>query len=297
MAPDLLLIVGKGRSGSTIVGDILGSIDDVFHAGELWRLWRSGLTGEHRCSCGSTTSECPVWGPVESLMRSGTETRWSIEQPSEFLALQQRLFSFQGVLSSLPHRGRRRFDKERYRLVLNEVCDAIREVTASHMVVDSSKWPADPASEQTGTRVIHLVKDPCAVARSWSSHKVFPDTGEPMPTFSSAHTAVSWTARNLLAEFNGRAVGPRQRRIRYEDFVARPKPTTEDLTRWLEVDASTSNLFVNDRTVNLRPGHTIMGNPSRFAAGPTTIHPASSVACTGRFLRLATLPLRMRYGY
>jgi len=60
----VLFIAGEGRSGSTIIGDILGQIEGFFSVGELFYVWDRGLIQNWRCSCGLSFEECPVWSEV-----------------------------------------------------------------------------------------------------------------------------------------------------------------------------------------------------------------------------------------
>jgi len=48
----VLYILGWGRSGSTVLGNILGEIDGFFSAGELHYLWERSLVEGRACGCG-----------------------------------------------------------------------------------------------------------------------------------------------------------------------------------------------------------------------------------------------------
>lgn len=39
----VVLVAGSGRSGSTVLGNILGSVDGAFCGGEIRYLWERGL--------------------------------------------------------------------------------------------------------------------------------------------------------------------------------------------------------------------------------------------------------------
>ena len=59
-----IFVIGKGRSGSTLVGDFLGSLPGVFHTGELNKMWEYSLVGDHSCACGAKLDQCPVWSEI-----------------------------------------------------------------------------------------------------------------------------------------------------------------------------------------------------------------------------------------
>ena len=70
MAPNtpikILYIAGEGRSGSTILGTILGEIDSFFFIGEAVEIWRYFLLEHKLCACGVPAKECPVWNKILS---------------------------------------------------------------------------------------------------------------------------------------------------------------------------------------------------------------------------------------
>ena len=43
--PRILYITGWLRSGSTVLGNVLGELPGVLHVGELHYLWRNGILG------------------------------------------------------------------------------------------------------------------------------------------------------------------------------------------------------------------------------------------------------------
>ena len=54
----VLFLAGWGRSGTTIIDNILGEIDGFFSVGELYHLWGRGLVQERRCGCGVPPRQC-----------------------------------------------------------------------------------------------------------------------------------------------------------------------------------------------------------------------------------------------
>ena len=48
----ILNITGWGRSGSTILGSILGEIEGFFYAGEIRNIWNRVLLENRLCGCG-----------------------------------------------------------------------------------------------------------------------------------------------------------------------------------------------------------------------------------------------------
>jgi hypothetical protein len=63
----VLYLTGWLRTGSTLLGNVLGELPEVAHVGELHYLWRNGVlrTGTNSlCGCGKDLLDCPVWAQV-----------------------------------------------------------------------------------------------------------------------------------------------------------------------------------------------------------------------------------------
>ena len=69
----VLYIAGSGRSGSTLLASVLGSVDGVFNAGELRYVWERGLADGALCACRKPVIECPVWTDVFKETNGGIE--------------------------------------------------------------------------------------------------------------------------------------------------------------------------------------------------------------------------------
>src|SRR5688500_16707278 len=57
-------IGGSGRSGSTLLVRLLGSLDGVISVGELAYVWNYGLINNNLCGCGQPFRECDFWRAV-----------------------------------------------------------------------------------------------------------------------------------------------------------------------------------------------------------------------------------------
>lgn len=296
---DVLYLMGKGRSGSTLLSMALGELDGFFAAGELRFFWRRGLVERRRCACGEKIPDCAVWGAVaerlddldpEALARDGEAVfRWGAAP---------RLLS--GRTEGWAAFGR-------WSAAATRLLEAVAEVTGAEVVVDSSKWPADPGAlgRVGGIRPFSLllVRDPRAVAWSWQRTKAHHDLDQPreMDRYPAWHSALSWTARNLVADLaTRRSPGPRAT-LRYEDFVADPRAALVAIGR-LVGRAADVDAVLDGRTLRVTEGHTLAGNPTRFGESELTIR-ADDEWRTGlsvrdrRVVGALTWPLRRRYGW
>jgi hypothetical protein len=193
------------------------------------------------------------------------------------------------------------------RAVTAEVCASLADVTGARLVVDTSKRP-DVAALLAGSRrfdhyVLHVVRDPRAVAFSWQRPKPLPlATGiATMATTGVVSSAGVWMESCLGAELLRRRVpADRWHVLRYEDFVADPRGTVEEVLRFVGVPGRAP--FVDGTTVRLEANHTLAGNPDRFRTGVVRITEddewKSRMPVRDRALTSAAcLPLLHRYGY
>jgi Sulfotransferase family len=295
----VLYIAGWGRSGSTILDNVLGQADGFFSAGELMYLWRRGLVEGRLCGCGAPVRDCDVWTRVlDRAFPDGID-------PHELLRLESR-----GARTRhLPlHLAGRRPGGIEYRGKLGSLYRAIESETGCRVIVDSSKSPVYgrvlASVEGLDVRVVQLVRDPRAVAYSWVRRKLQRDDPRRMRSMRSHSPAMSSLYWNLLNESTRRLwKGEPGRRllVRYEDFVARPQETVDEIMRFAGVQpvalpwTETGELAL-DRT------HTVSGNPSRFDHGTVALRAdnewqGAMRARDRRIVDAITAPLRGRYGY
>lgn len=298
-ATTVAYVLGKGRSGSTLLDAILGQLPGVFSAGELRTLWPWGYQHDADCSCGRPVRDCPTWSRIVAAAL-GTDTP-SRDRIDELAATQQRALSWlqvPGSLVGIDSAAVRSYAETQRRLYA-----AMVTVTGCDTIVDSSKWPAHPGVlgrlDGFEPRVIHLVRDPRAVAFSYRRHKPTDGRQPEMPRFSATHSATSWLVRNATVEVARRGV-PSQR-LTYEEFSAAPRPALARVARLLGRDPSELP-FVDDRTVRLRETHLVGGNPARFWDNDVRIEPDDEWARNlparqARWVSAVTAPLLGRYGY
>lgn len=302
----VLYIIGWGRSGSTIMDNLLGAMDGFFSTGELTYIWERGLLEGRRCGCGRSLATCEVWSAVLARGFDGSAGR-SVD-PAKVVAWQREVVRVRHTWSLL-RRARARRDAPPVLQALAEVTgrllEAVAEVTGARVIVDSSKRPSDAALLRLVPGVapyfVHLVRDPRAVAYSWQRRKAQPDRDRPadMVPHGPIDSTLSWLGWNLAAEAlrfgNHRSV-----LVRYEDFVTRPEDALARIARM--VGEPNARLPLEEGRARLAPNHTVSGNPSRFTTGTVELREDREwITRQGRRDRLAVtalaLPLMHRYGY
>ncbi|WIM98493.1 sulfotransferase [Actinoplanes oblitus] len=296
----VMYIAGWGRSGTTIVDNILNSYDGVFSTGELFYLWSRGLLEGRKCGCGVTLPRCALWGDILDVAFGADRP-----DPRRVAQLQRQAIRVRHTPALTgPVAGP---EAEEYRQVTHRLYGAIAEVTGARLIIDSSKIPSAAAllPGMSGVRpyLLHMIRDPRAVTHSWMRTVPQVDRRKPamMHREAPAASTMHWLIRNALAERLAGAYDGRYRLLRYEDFVAEPRATIEGLLDFAGVDAG-GGPFLDDATVRLAVNHTIAGNPGRFRTGEVALRVddrwrREQTAGPRLTATALALPLLHRYGY
>ena len=278
----VILIAGAGRSGSTLLANVLGSVDGVFSAGEVRYLGERGLRDQRLCGCGVAFPDCPIWR--EALERAGLgRSDLDVDALVAGARVDGRVRNVPHLISAEARRRRGQAPtpassgpEDRWQGLLNRLYPALRDVTGCPVIVDSSKFPAHGALlerlDTVDLMVIHLVRDPRATAFSWGRAKPLTDgaASTTMQQMSPGRSALLWnvwnaTTRVLWGDGSGHL------RLRYEEFIARPRACVKEILELAGHATDLGSVFADERTVRIGVTHTVAGNPNRLRRGPITI--------------------------
>jgi hypothetical protein len=150
--PAVVFIMGVARSGSTLLGTLLGEVDGVFFAGELSE-WA------HLEGVSTVPRSQPFWEKVRSHVGPVPS------RSSEY----KRIFEHPAGLADRFNQRRERSDYERLTL---DVLEGVATESGSSVIVDSSHYPrrAQVLRRLLGpdrVRLIFLVRRPSSVAQSF----------------------------------------------------------------------------------------------------------------------------------
>lgn len=304
----VLYLGGIGRSGSTVLGRLLGSIPGVASLGEVVHLWSRGHHDDQLCGCGKPFSQCAFWREVgEHAFGS-----WSRVPAQEMMHLQQAVDRNRYLLWLTSGRGPRNYkaDLAEYSSILASLYRAAHHVSGGAVLVDTSKnvpyaWLLRRVAN-LDLKVVHLVRDSRGVAYSWGKTTVVRPELTQQPGYMEAvpptKLSARWLFDNAMFEALGTA-GTDVLRVRYEDVVARPDACLRQIAGLFGVEPG-QPLLAELREGSFSPvvQHEVSGNPVRFGAGPLTLRPdvewcAQMPTADRRLVTALTAPLLTRYGY
>jgi Sulfotransferase family len=303
----VLYVMGWGRSGSTLLGNLLGELDGFFHAGELRTIWTRGFRGRRLCGCGVPVDRCPFWTDVWS---HGFEDRTArVTDPGRVAQIQRQVVRARHSLKLLRQGPGRPLAPalEEYASITARLYHAIADVSGARVIVDTSKRPTDGMAlgvlSDIQPHFVQLVRDPRAVAYSWSRVKGSPGEGrrQEMLRYGTVTSTRNWLWFNAVAEIVRRRHETRSLLLRYEDLVEYPRSAVE-LVAALVGEHPAASPFIDQRSARLGSNHTAGGNPNRLSREPVTIQvDAEWIAdqpIMQRFTATAiSSPLLRRYGY
>lgn len=303
MSRKLIYIGGWGRSGSSVLANVLGSHQRAASIGEVRYLWDRGILEDKTCGCGQPFSQCEYWQSVASAARIPSDPEFALEQLNA-VGSKATLKQLIAMLSGRTSRYRERnAEAIKHLRSLYESAADVLEVDA---LVDASKTPPYAinllGNEQFKLYFIHLVRDPRAVAHSWSRKLASKEaSGEFLPRYSSFKSAYYWIAFNLFAVWFRFHPDASYLRVRYEDFCEHPRPTVGKILEHCGLEKDGLN-WENDELVEVTPQHSISGNPSRFNVGTISIQPDNEwkekmPRTAQRIVTLMCSPLLKAFGY
>jgi hypothetical protein len=301
----VVYIMGALRSGSTLLDRVLGELPGFFAVGELRMLW-TRFGAPRQCGCGKLLADCEVWAAVmaQATPHLGTS---DIRQ---VVAWQRDVTATSHIARLLREKAERPSERESvesYKSALSSLYNAIAGVTGARVIIDSSKIGTEALLVGLLTDItpyfVHLVRDPRAVAFSWTRPRPEPDAVEPgqMILRRPVGSTSRWVLWNAVAEIIRRRYSTRSLLLRYEEFVKEPRAAVERIVALVGESASSIPLL-DDRTALLGPGHLISSNPNRYDIGKIAIRSddewLTRMRPRDRFVATTlAMPLLIRYGY
>jgi hypothetical protein len=296
----ILYISGPGRTASTLLGNVLNEVPGFFYVGELMDVWRIiHNRWESQCGCGELLLECPIWTPVLKAQLPPGHTLTSFSPlVMKWLSTSFRARHTWSLLNRAESDLQSSPSIRGYLDLMESTYRTLQRTTGARVIVDSSKAPAPAAGltrvQGLKTFVVHLVRDPRAVAHAWRQRKAG------LEQYGIVHSAAEWVRLTTASDAVVRSLNGAAMLLRYEDFVAEPARSVAAVLNMMGEDASANP--VHGRKVTLSSNHSVFGNPDRFQRGEVEIRP--DVRWETAMPRLQSLAVTMltymfmrRYGY
>jgi len=259
----LLYVTGAGRSGSTLLEQLICERTGYVGVGELVYIWQRGIIWNERCSCGIRFHGCPFWtGVLDDSFGGIAQVPVDRLIASQKYVLRMRnipLFRIPAARAA-EFRGHVAFLHEH----LLRLYTAIQQRTGAAVLVDSTKSPAYgyllASNSRFDVHVLHLVRDSRAVAHSWQRRVLRPEANQLnqyMPVYPVKRSAKIWIQGNTFGGSLRRHV-KHGKLLRYEDLVT--DSTVVDVLSGLGLPTGeVAPLDASSR-------HSVSGNPSRMEA-------------------------------
>lgn len=292
MSHNILYVAGVPRSGSTLLGKILGQSDEMAYVGELWDL-QSQLQNDRTCGCNRSLSDCPYWS--NSGIRDHDLA--TFDEVAHSLRVRDLLFGKREISSDTT--------------AVTEVYREIQNLFDAQVIVDTTKFPSYlnvlDHSPELDVKVLHLVRDPRAVVYSWWRRPLHDKEKDPgmidmLANFrfrNPVRWGGVWTEWNYILQKNWGG-GENYHMLRYEDFCQSPREALYDALDALGIDHFPD--WHSDREIDLSVQHSVKGNPGRFKTGRVCIEERTewrkNMGTPARLLTtLLALPQLHQYGY
>ncbi len=257
----LVLLIGSGRSGSTLIDLIVNMHPKVLGLGEISN-WNTKVFEEY-CACGDVVKSCPFWSEVIS------KVGWSEKDFNEYKEYKYKFDAPKKgyVFKINDYTQMPGFDN--FMSKNNEIFSAISEVSDNRILFDSSKSPQRAfnlsKSDFLDVKIIHLMRDPRGVM--WSYKKSFKKDlksglQRDMKGTSLLKSLYSWLAINSRAFSTVKSANVPTLSVKYEKFCANPD---HEINRILEFVLGEKSKDRIDLSASMTmESHTIAGNRLRM---------------------------------
>lgn len=267
---DILFIGGVGRSGSTLLADMLGQLPKVENIGESQFIWERGVKANDLCGCGNPFRSCDYWRTVGDSAFGG----WDEVDVDGLLSLQAEVDRNRFIPQLAAPSMTPRFEAKvsRYVASLRALYSGIRDATGAETIVDASKHVSYAyvlrLARGLKTRVVQSIRDSRGVAYSWAKkvrRAEVTDGDSYMPQFKPGSTAALWLAADALLHALA-PLGIPVIDVLYEELITHPRQELERIVEFAGIYPADLS-FVGDDWVELAASHTVSGNNSRFVTG------------------------------
>ena len=300
MTTNIIYIAGSGRSGSTFLSQLLSQNADCFNVGQIRDL-PSSYAKNLGCSCYKDLMECAFWSPVVSEFQA-------LHGADALDKYAQGIIAFRNSSNKLSSWGdaETRDQIAADNIEFLDLASDLYRITSAQAggatLVDSSKAPnialGHILANDISVTVVHLMRDPRAVAASWAKLSNRPNV--------IRKRCKMWNKRTRQMQRLGNIPGQKIIHIKYEDFASAPKTAIKDIQEMAGVeqnapyfDSDTSATLSWDRTHLFPPanGEVLGGHLEQIEIRPSETWKSEANKRYSDIAQKINFPLAKKYGY
>jgi len=263
----ILLITGSGRSGSTLLSKLLNEIEGSFNVNELVFTHLNGIERNYPCNTGNKFSASPIWQKIMTAYRQKNEVDLLKYQPHRIPNTRKLVRAQLSPFYKTDEPTNEYF--KQYQQAIKDLYHSIFEATGANLIVDSSKIApfvnVVTQMEAFEVYVLHLVRDPRAVAYSWQKtikrQDVDAGTNLYMEKRTPTRSSIRWQLVNIFAESLKNKSNLRYHYLKYENFAKNPAPHIAEILKFLEKPVEEIPVK-NNEIVLKATDYGIWGNPN-----------------------------------
>lgn len=253
--PDIVYLMGTGRSGTTILEILLANNPGFFGVGEVTHIFGDGFVRNVSCSCGAPARNCRVWSDVRH------QCRWTDDKDKEHDALFHR-YAWHSRFPALALGLDSQVTRERFRTINRCLFSAVQSVSGAEVVVDSSKYAGRALALARAfperILVICVTRSPAGLINAFRKT----DAGE-QRSKSLLAVCMYYAYVMLCLRFAIWRLGKRVLHLHYEELGSRPIEALGRIGRFLGRDLGPSMQKVSHNKW-LGIGHIVTGNRIRL---------------------------------
>lgn len=253
--PEILYIMGTGRSGTTVLEVMLKDLPGVDGVGEITHLFRDGFDANKPCSCGQPARGCELWAGIIA------HPRWQAGNGAQGTTRLFRRIEAHGRFAKTLVGAISGADREAYREANRALFQGAGQMTGARVLVDSSKYPARALqlwrSFPGRVRILAVSRGPAGLIKAFS--KPHRDEQKPKPLSAAVVYYLYVIACMALVRWK---VGNDCMTVRYESLRRDPEQVLLAVADWLGTDGRKTVAKLTDGG-EFDVGHILTGNRLR----------------------------------
>ncbi len=270
----VIYLMGMARSGGTIVGKILGQLENATFVGELRHLIKRGYKENSECSCGSKFNQCNYWNKIfkDTLLNNNQI------DISNYIKIQESFDRTTMILKSFMIFFKEKVfniknnNYEIYKDLNNKLYSNISKSFNAKIIVESSRYPSRALMlsrcKNLEVYIIHLVRDPRGVINS-QLKKQQERIGR--RSLIALRNIFNWNITLLIGLLIQLIKNKKASFLSYENFITAPKESLNKILNEAKINSKTLPEISDANSVYIKPVHVFSGNENRFLSGETKI--------------------------